>query len=61
MSPKLKDILDNFIDALEQEYGDLEGIEIKLDHPITDGSRQSFADIKEFVVSYLHKEVIPIE
>ncbi len=61
MSSKLKDMLFEFVDELEQEYSDLEGIEIKLEHPILDGARQSHANIKEFMLVYLHKEVIPIK
>jgi hypothetical protein len=51
---KLKD----FIDAFETEYGDVEGFEVSLEHPILDGERQEFADIKEFVVRRIVREEI---
>ena len=51
---KLKD----FIDAFETEYGDVEGFEVSLEHPILDGERQGYADIKEFVVRRIVREEI---
>jgi len=54
---KLKD----FIDAFETEYGDVAGFEVSLEHPIVDGERQEFADIKEFVVKRIVKEKLEIK
>ena len=54
---KLKD----FIDAFETEYGDVEGFEVSLEHPILDGERQGYADIKEFVVRRIVREEIKIK
>lgn len=56
MKPELKEKLQTFIDELEQEYGDLEGFEVKLKHPIKGGEKQNYADIERFTVYYLHKE-----
>ena len=61
MNKKVFDKLKEFIDAFETEYGDVEGFEINLEHPIVDGERQSFADIKEFIVKRIVKEQIKIK
>ena len=61
MNKKVFDKLKDFIDAFETEYGDVEGFEISLDHPIVDGERQSFADIKEFIVKRIVREKIEIK
>jgi hypothetical protein len=61
MNPKLKEALENFVDALETEYGEVEGIELRLDHPIEDGERQGFANIKEFILIHLSRTSINIE
>jgi hypothetical protein len=63
MKPETAEKLREFIDLFEEEYGDVEGFEIKLDHPINEdeGKRQSYADIKEFVVFYLNREIIEIK
>ena len=52
----------DFIDELETEYGELEGFEVKLEHPIDDDikDKQGFATIKEFVIYYLQKEKIEL-
>jgi hypothetical protein len=62
MSPKVKDALHEFIDILETEYGEVEGFEVKLEHPIIpdEGKRQGFADIKEFVLIYLTRHELKI-
>jgi hypothetical protein len=46
MKQEILDKLKIFIDAFETEYGDVEGFEIKLEHPIVENERQSFANIK---------------
>ena len=56
MTQKLVSKLKDFIDAFETEYGDVEGFEINLEHPIVDGERQEFADIKEFIVKRIVKD-----
>ena len=61
MKPELVSKLQDFIDAFETEYGDVEGFEISLDHPIVDGERQSYAEIKEFVVKRIVREEIKIK
>ena len=61
MTQKLVSKLKDFIDAFETEYGDVEGFEINLEHPIVDGERQSFADIKEFIVKRIVREEIKIK
>lgn len=58
---ELKDKIRSVIDDLEELYGELQGIEIRLEHPIVGGQRQSFADIKEFNLLYLHREQIEIK
>lgn len=54
--------LREFIDLFEEEHGDVEGFEIKLEHPLNEdeGRRQSFSNIKEFTVLYLKRENIEI-
>jgi len=61
MKPELVSKLQDFIDAFETEYGDVEGFEISLDHPIVDGERQGYAEIKEFVVKRIVREEIKIK
>ena len=61
MKRELVDMLRDFIDAFETEYGDVEGFEVSLEHPIVDGERQEFADIKEFVVKRIVREKIEIK
>lgn len=63
MSKKIKDLLSDFVDALEEEYGELEGFEVRLEHPIIPegGKRQVFADIKEFVIIHLTKTQIDLK
>ena len=61
MNKEVHDKLKDFIDAFETEYGDVEGFEISLDHPIVYGERQSFADIKEFIVKRIVREKIEIK
>lgn len=58
---EVKDKLKDLIDDMEELYGDLEGFEVRLEHPIVDGQRQDFANIKEFNILYLHREQIQIE
>jgi hypothetical protein len=61
MNPKVKEALENFIDALETEYGELEGVELKFEHPIVDGNRQVFANVKEFILIHLARTEIKLE
>ena len=61
MKKEIVDKLKDFIDAFETEYGEVEGFEISLDHPITDGERQGYADIKEFVVKRIVRQEIEIK
>ena len=56
MNEKVFDKLKDFIDAFETEYGDVEGFEISLEHPIVDGERQGFANIKEFIVKRIVRQ-----
>jgi hypothetical protein len=57
----IDDILHELIDALEDKLGTIEGFECKLEHNIEDGRRQTFATVKEFSVSFLHKTEIDIK
>lgn len=57
----IKAKLQELIDKMEEEYGELEGFEVRLEHPIVDGQRQSFADIKEFNIYYIYKTQIEIK
>ena len=61
MKREIIDKLKDFIDAFETEYGDVEGFEISLEHPIVGGERQSFADIKEFIVKRIVREEIELK
>lgn len=61
MTQKLVSKLKDFIDAFETEYGDVDGFEISLEHPIVDGERQGYAEIKEFVVKRIIREEIKIK
>ena len=57
---ELKDNLRELIDQMEEHYGELEGFEVRLEHPIVDGERQVFANIKEFTIIHLHRTQIDI-
>lgn len=57
---EVKDKIKDLIDDMEELYGDLEGFEVRLEHPIVDGQRQTFANIKEFNIIYLHRQQIEI-
>jgi hypothetical protein len=56
MEKNVKAALQEFVDLLESEYGNIEGFEVRVEHPIVDGERQRFADIKEFVLIYLTRQ-----
>lgn len=58
MDKETKEKLQEFVDFLEDKFDELEGFEVKLYHPIQEGRRQSYADIKSFVIYYLNKEEI---
>ena len=62
VSATIKSALEDFVDALETEYGPIEGFEVRLDHPIDpeQGARQGFATIKEFVLIYLTRHELKI-
>jgi len=46
---------------MEEVWGELEGFEVRLEHPIVEGQRQSFANIKEFNILYLKRESIIVD
>jgi hypothetical protein len=52
--------LEEVIDLIETELGEIEGLEIKVEHKIEDGEKESFATIKSLVVYYLYKDEIEI-
>lgn len=55
----VKEKLNDFIDTLEDYYGkDLLGFEVRLSHPINNGSRQSYANIDEFILIFEQREAI---
>jgi hypothetical protein len=53
-----KEKLTDFIDEFESEFGEVEGFEISLEHPIVDGERQGFANIKELIIKRIVREEI---
>lgn len=55
METKVKEKLEEFLDILEEYYGELEGLEIKISHPISDGVKQGFAQIDSVVIYHIHK------
>ena len=59
---KIIETIENLIDLMEEQYGNLEGVEIKLSHPILkeEGRRQNFAKIDEVIIYYLRKEKLPL-
>lgn len=61
MKKELVTQLKDFIDALETQYGEIEGFEVSLEHPIIDGQPAGFAEIKQFVIKYITREVIDVE
>lgn len=63
MDGEVLDKLKDFIDTFESVYGEAEGFEIKLEHPIVEGEgiRQGFANIKEFVVLHLVRETMEVK
>ena len=58
---ELEDLLHDFIDKLEDRFGEVAGFEVRIEHPIFEGERQSFADIKEFTLIYLTRENVDIK
>jgi len=60
MNPKVKEALENFVDALETEYGELEGVQLRFEHPIVDGERQAFATVKEFILIHLTRTEVKL-
>ncbi len=57
---EIKDKLRELIDEMEDFWGELEGFEVRLEHPIVGGERQSFANIKEFSIIHLHRTQIEV-
>lgn len=57
----IKEKLKELIDEMEEFWGELEGFEVRLEHPIVEGQRQSFANIKEFNILYLKRESIIVD
>jgi hypothetical protein len=57
---EIKEKLGDLIDIMEDLWGELEGFEVRLEHPIVDGERQAFANIKEFSITHLYKTQITI-
>ena len=59
---KVRDALHDFIDVLETEYGEIEGFEVRLEHPIIpdEGRRQGFGTVKEFVLIHLTRQQLEI-
>jgi hypothetical protein len=55
LKPELKQKLEDFIDALETEFGTLEGVEILLEHQVNDGAKDGFATVKNMIIYHLHK------
>lgn len=58
---EILDKLKELIDRMEEYYGDLEGFEVRLEHPTVEGQKQEFADIKEFNLLYLHRQQINVK
>lgn len=54
--------LHDFIDLLETTYGEIEGFEVRLEHPIIpdEGKRQGFGTVKEFVLIHLTRQQLEI-
>lgn len=61
MKPETVKKLHDFIDELEKQYGEIEGFEVSLEHPIIDGQPAGFAEIKQFVIKYITREIIDIK
>jgi hypothetical protein len=61
INTKCKAHLHNLIDELEEQYGNLEGFEVKLEHPIEDGDRIGFGVVKSFTMYYLHKVEVEVD
>lgn len=51
--------LEEFIDSFETEYGNIEGFEVRLEHPPT-GDQSDPATIKSFVIYHIQKTEIKI-
>jgi hypothetical protein len=57
---EILDKLRELIDVMEEHWGDLEGFEVRLEHPIVEGQRQTFANLKEVNIFQLTKTSIEI-
>ena len=60
MNEKVQDKLNEFIDAYEDEYGEVEGFQIHLEHhEDSDGSR--FSTVKKLYVTQLKKVEVKLK
>jgi hypothetical protein len=57
---EILDKLRELIDVMEEHWGDLEGFEVRLEHSIVEGQRQTFANLKEVNIFQLTKTSIEI-
>jgi len=57
MKREILDKLLEVVDDLETEYGELEGFEIKLDHPVSSGEKGP-TEVSEFVILHLQRTKI---
>lgn len=60
-SAEVIDKLKDLVDAIEDCYGNIEGFEVRLEHPIVEGERQEYANIKEFVLIHLQRTEIEVK
>lgn len=58
--PEILDKLRELIDVMEDHWGELEGFEVRLEHPIVKGQKQEFANIKQFNIIHLTKTPVKI-
>jgi hypothetical protein len=49
------------IDLIEEEIGEIEGFEIKLERKVDNGERHGVGTIKSFITYYLHKDEVELK
>lgn len=61
MNDKLLTKLEDLVDAIETEYGDIVGFEVIVEHPIVDGFKQEHADFKEINLYHITKTPLKLK
>lgn len=58
MNKEVEQKVKDLVDIVEEQYGNILGIEIGVEHPLVEGEVQDFGDIKEVIIIHKHKTSI---